>query len=646
MEPTHKPKKSFAGYLCILLLFFFSLYRVLSAPIPQELTVRMSFGQAPEGILSQLFWGEDGALSAQNCVDGVREEDTVSFLLPQPADRLQMLRIDPSNTTEPYRIYDITFFLNDEAFFSLSAADIAKNAFPVNASFAQSKEELLVTPQNADSGLLIDSQALHQAALGAFARRKAGVLRERFFLTLLLCAALTAAFSFRKSLAGFFSSLFKKEASGRFDWFSPAACAVIGAALLSVTAISLFSALGMHPDEWDVKACLDYGMTHFLPPDMRDPAVAYTYSGYGYTKLENYTWYFFLAGKAALICRSMFYTLPYYRIPNLLLFLFMTFYFLRNIRKKKWIMVAFGICAQAWYIFAYTTADALDFVWAFLAICQLADSDSLLFAVTDGTGFSRKKIPGILLLGLLYGMILLGKPNYYSVLALTFFVLLFRLIRQKNKPQKRRLLLQYAAVLCAACLVWFLRAGFDLAYYGTDKAAVKEEMSIRYSDYDKNPSTPLEQQSPSYHMRSKGASLSDFFAENPEWFFMSYKSFCGLLQDNKTGIWYDIVMGILYATLFGGISFCTLYRTSCWDRLEWAAGTLLMAGGVIASIANSYLIDSQAQGRYLLPLVLIAAYLASKRPRLLQSPFYQALLLLAGILSAGYMGLSGVPLFL
>ena len=103
-------------------------------------------------------------------------------------------------------------------------------------------------------------------------------------------------------------------------WFALMATAVMGGACLVVFLIGMFSDLGLHPDEWDVKACLDYGMTHFFPPHMLDPEVAGTYSGYGYTKLENYTWYFFLAGKVALLFKTLFYGIAYYRIPNLILF--------------------------------------------------------------------------------------------------------------------------------------------------------------------------------------------------------------------------------------------------------------------------------------------------------------------------------------
>ena len=52
-----------------------------------------------------------------------------------------------------------------------------------------------------------------------------------------------------------------------------------------------------------------------------------------------------------------------------------------------------------------------------------------------------------------------------------------------------------------------------------------------------------------------------------------------------------------------------------------------------------------AQGRYLLPCILIAGYLASTVPELFQKKIYRTLLSIAGILSVGYFGLVGIPLF-
>lgn len=631
----------------ILILFLVSMLWAFTAPTRQELSVEMYYRNADEYILSQLFWGENGGLSAQNCSDGRREGNIVLFDLPQSPGQLRMLRIDPSNTEAPYSITRIAFLLNGEYFRSMAAPEIAEKFVPVNASVSISGEELIVTPQNTDSGLFIDSAELNESALEASRLLHANQLRQRFFAMLFLAAALMLLVHFAAPLSRYFISLFIKDKSGRFDWFALIATAVMAGALLVVTVIGLLSELGLHPDEWDVKACLDYGMTHFLPPDMRAPAVSDTYSGYGYTKLENYTWYFFLAGKVALLFKAMFYSIRYYRIPNILLFAALAVIFVRNIKKKSWIMVALGICVQAWYIFSYTTADALDFFLSFLAIYELSEKDSLLYRMIESDKITRKNLPGFCLLGMLFGMIALGKLNYLAVLALAFFVLVFRLARRKDKTKRTYLWRNYFCIVGIFAVVVFARAGFDLAYYGLEKTEIKQTMAIQYSDYDKNPSTPVEEQSPSYHMMSKGATLSDFFAENPDWFAMSYKSFCGITPLNDTGKWYYIAMGLLYAGIFLGIGIAAFrQRNNLWGKIEFVTGTLLMIINLAASVINSYVIDSQAQGRYLLPMVLISGYLASRVPQLFEKWYYRALLLCAGVLSIAFFGLVGVPMFL
>lgn len=631
---------------CILILFLASLVWAFRFPVRQELSVEMYYRNAPEGILSQLFWGTDGNLSAENCSDGQRDGNIVLFSLPQSPRELKMLRIDPSNTEEVYSITRISFLLNGEYFRAMNADEILEKFVPVNADLTLSGEELIITSKSADSGLLIDSDELNASAVEASDALRARQIRQRCFSLLFLSAALIALVHCAPSLRRYFISLFSRDECGRFDWFSLIATAVMAGALLVVLVIGLGSELGLHPDEWDVKACLDYGMTHFLPPDMRDPAVANTYSGYGYTKLENYTWYFFLAGKIALLFRTLFYSLPYYRIPNLLLFAALAILFARNIRRKNWLMAALGICVQAWYIFSYTTADALDFFLAFFAVYLLSSEDSLLFRAVDTVKLTGKSIPGFLLLGFLFGMIALGKPNYLSILALVFFVLLFRLIRQKNPEQKKALWRNYFLILGIFAAVFLFRAGFDLYHYGTQKAAVKEAVAIEHAHEDKNPATPVEEQNPSWHMMSRGATLQDFFDENPEWFSMSYKSFCGLIQDTDTGLWYYACMGFFYAVLLAGIACFAFRYGDFWTKLEFLVGILLMAGGVAASVINSYVIDSQAQGRYLLPLILIAGYLASRTPRLFEKWYFRLLLAAAGVFSVGYFGLVGVPLFL
>lgn len=635
--------------LCIVLLFFIFLPAIYFFPTHQELSVEINYREADEGILAQLFWGENGELSAQNCSNGNRNGNVVSFALPIAPSELRIIRLDPSNTDAVYSISKIAFFLNGEEFKAFHASDIAEKFIPVNAKavLSDDNDKLILTPANTDSGLFIDSSELTEAALSFSSEIRALQVKERFFLWLMLIIILMLLIHFYAPLKNYLHILFQKNEYGHYDWLTLSATAVMAGALLVVAVIGLFSDLGLHPDEWDVKSCLDYGMTHFLPPDMRDPEVSNTYSWYGYTKLDNYTWYFFIAGKAALLFQKLFYALPYYRIPNILLFAAIALIVVRNVKEKKWLTVAFGICVQAWYIFSYTTADALDFLWSFLAVYELSFENSLLCKTVTAPRITCRILLKLILLGVLFGMIALGKPNYLSILALAFFVLVFRLAQEKDKTKRSYLWRNYFIIVGVFLLTFTFRASFDLIHYGFDKASVEEQMAIQYCSPDKNPLTPIEEQSASWHMMSKGATLADFFAENPEWFAMTYKSFCGITQLTDTDTWYYILMGILYAGIFISVAVATFrQKNNFWGRMEFAVGTLLMIGGVVASILNSYIIDSQAQGRYLLPLILIAGYLASRTPELFEKKYFRALLIAAGFFSVAFFGLRGVPMFL
>lgn len=639
-------KTSVIFHTVIWTLFALSLLWVFLVPARQEVSVDFYFKQSDPDLQSQLFWAQSGGLSADACADGTREGNIVTFSLPISPDMLQTLRIDPSNTQDVYSISQVGFLLNGEYFLTMSAEQIVEQFVPVNAEVSANDEELTVIPQNTDSGLFLDSPEVNRIAREASDALLVRQVRQRFFAALFCALLLSVLVFFRKNILAFVRTLFTKDASGRFDWFSLIAVAVMSGACLVVFLIGIFSELGLHPDEWDVKACLDYGMTHFFPPHMLDPEVSGTYSGYGYTKLENYTWYFFLAGKVALLFKTLFYKIAYYRIPNLILFGVLAFVFVRNVRRKNWLMAAFGICVQAWYIFSYTTADALDFIFSFCIVWLLADQNSLLYRTVDKQKLSYKDIPAFLLLGVLFGNIVLGKQCYWAMLPLVFTVLLLRLIFQKDKTARKALWRNYFIILGIFFATFAFRASFDLIHYGTDKAGVKQTAAIEHADYDKNPLTPIEEQNRSWHMYAKGDSLMEVFRENPDWFSMTYKSFCGLLQDHSTASWYYWCMGGLYIALFGGVALYSLRKgNTLSDRIIFAVGSLLMVGELAASILNSWLIDSMAQGRYLLPDILIFGYLVSRVPELTGKRWYRALLCAAGALSVAYFGLRGIPEF-
>ena len=110
--------------ICILIFFLCSLPWVFLGPIRQDLTVEMYYRQADDGIAAQLFWGENGELSANRCSDGNREGNIVLFSLSQNPEQVKMLRIDPSNTDATYSITHFGFLLNGQRYLEMNAAQI------------------------------------------------------------------------------------------------------------------------------------------------------------------------------------------------------------------------------------------------------------------------------------------------------------------------------------------------------------------------------------------------------------------------------------------------------------------------------------------------------------------------------------------
>lgn len=426
---------------------------------------------------------------------------------------------------------------------------------------------------------------------------------------------------------------------------------IIGAFII-VCMISFLSEFGKHPDEFDVRACMDWCMNRWIWPDMRlmGAGLGDTYSGYGYTKVCNYTPYFLIFSKISYVFKQFMENLPYYRMPNLLLMTVMTVYIIRKMRDNNWLMLGFGICVQAWYIFSYVTADAEDFLLAFISIAMLADRDSFLWRTLDAGEpdgqtdaeanrsirmFDLQLVIRCIVLGIMYGLMLLGKPYYFATLFLTIIILIRHLIKSEINYRKA-LLGRYILIAGVAFAILAGRALLDFHYYGFDKAQAKAQMSVMYSDYDKNPTTPVEEQTPTYHMASKGYTLSDMFEHEPEWFALSYRSFAA------ASIYYDghmlffTVMGILYIVIYAwmGIHLCRH-----GDIPVFVFCTILNIGSVAASILNSYLIDCQPQGRYLLPIALSTCYLGSRAAELWKNRAFLAVVLAASCVSILFFGL-------
>lgn len=634
--------------IAIILCLIVGLVWAICSPLSYELSARIYYREFQTGITSKIYWTRDDNFTEADSAGEILDDRETLLVLGICPEDLKGVRFDASDLQEKHSIAQLTFLVDGVSCGDMRAQQLYEAFVPVNAEIDVSEETdaLMIYPENGDSGLLLTDENVLEAIRQSADELRGPKMRSRIAVVSLLAATALLCVHLYDRMRTFFISLFGKDEHGKRDIFVYGSFMILLTGAAGVFLIGLFSALGLHPDEWDVKACLDYGMTHFLPPDMRDPAVAGTYSGYGYTKLDNATWYFFLAGKIALISKELFYGLAYYRIPNLLLFAMMILLVLKSVRKQNWLMLCAGISAQVWYIFSYTTADAMDYFAAFLVILQISGEESMLFR-TLSMKKGAKLWMNTVLLGTLFYFVFLGKPYYWSVLGLAFLVLLKRLVESwKDEQIRRQLFSRYLGILLVFFLGIGFRYSFDFIHYGLDKASVEMEMDILYAHYDKNPTTPEEEWCPTYHMMERGYTLMDLWEQTPDWFSQTYKSFCGLIDDTGTTEWYYLVMGILYAFIYLCILHGTFFgKTGIWDKIFFAVGSMLMAAALAASIMNSWMIDSQPQGRYLLPVLLIAGFMASRVHGLAEARYFKVALLAAGILTAGYYILAGVPLF-
>ena len=630
-------KKVRYGDFVVGIIFLIGLVWAVWWPVRQVFTVEVEYAGALPGVWTQLFYrgaGED--FTEENSIGGDVPDGYVRYELGRKYSGIEGLRIDPSNGEEVFAIKAIKYFVNDTEAICYRFDEIEEHFTINNGSYLvdEANGELSITPVGNDVNMI--AKAEH---IGRLVEEKADALVGKditlrmsglFFLALVgLCIV-----HFGERLLIFLDGIFSEKSSR----FCALTVILMFVSMIMVCMIAFSSELGVHPDEWDVVACLKYGMTHWFPPDVRDAQVAGTFSGYGYTKLENGTWYFLIFGKVAWLAQHLFGAVKWFRVPNVLLFLVLGYLYCKNISKKNWLILAAGISVQVFYIFSYTTADAWDFFLAFLVLLQLTDENSILNQAVKLPA-KGKNIFRHVLLGVLFGMLFLGKQVYWVVLLLSFIVLLFQLL-EDSKDEKKVRMRNYGIIIGFFCLTVLTRYGFDFYHYGFEGAQIKEELEIKYADYDKNPTTPAEERCITYHMYENGSKLYKLFEEKPEWFKDTYRSFCGLVDDKETPEVYYSVMGVLYLFLYLCLSYFNLKKENTTVRkVEFSLLTAVMIMNLIASILNSYLIDCQSQGRYLLPVVIVAGYMGYRTPEAFEKKYFKLAALSVNVLSVWYFAI-------
>lgn len=635
MIREHKAKYIFIATVSVLAIIWAMFW-----PIGNKLTLCVTYGDIADGtsISACSEYNSDG-YEETGFYKGSTEGGVAYVNLRWNHDGMTGLMIRPTDGSTPVLMNSVRIFLGntkgDTLICEYDPALVMDKFDIVDGKWSMDESGLIrISPDGENCAIVTKDSELADAIQNVDGALKKQTRLYRFSTTVLILVLAWLAFIHSDRLFAYFEGLDK--------WSIASILAVIVAGA-SVWTIAFKSGI-VHPDEDDVVRCLNWALTHFFPPDMRWEEVAGTYSGYGYTKLSNSTWYFLIAGKIAWIAGKLWPGILYYRVPNVIMLVVMTYIYIREIGRKKWLTLVLGISAQAWYIFSYTTADAMDFFLCFIALVILTDEDSILYkTVQEKTEI--KVLWRHLILGVLFGFIFLGKPNYWAILALAFVILLFKLF-DEEKEGRRGLLINYGVIVGFFALTVLTRYAFDLYHYGFGIGAAKNEMDVLHAAYDKNPTTPVNDIAVTYRMFRYGHPFSELFMAAPTWFRNTYRSFCGLLGDATTNDVYYKIMGILY----GFVTVCLAYfgfksKEDTKGRVKLVIMFVIFAAGFVASMVNSYVSDSQPQGRYLLPMLFTASYIAYETPALFEKKYFKTALIALQVLSAWYFAVRGVLMF-
>lgn len=403
---------------------------------------------------------------------------------------------------------------------------------------------------------------------------------------------------------------------------------ILIAAFIGITMVAFKSPDTIHPDEFQTEPAVLYYIDHNLPPDVRDLDISY-FSGYGMTRLWELNLYYFLAGKTALLTNVSYN----FRLFSVLLSLILVSTAIKHCKKNLFLTLAFVLTPQLWYLFSYATSDAFDYFLSFFCLQQVICSDSSLQKLLHREKGQLKPYH-FLIPGLLFGLMLMAKKNFYLIPLWIGCYLFYELVFAAK--EKRTLLLKrYALVLSLALGVLFLRCAVDYPIYGLEKSEIVDEVIEENSLYEYKPSTPANERAASVTLYEKGVSLKTLLTEM-DFHTLLFQSFSGLYGAYAIGTnpLYYMVYGILFVglLLFGGYRFYSCRPTLC-QKLKYVTSLFLMVLSYALVIYNAYFIDFQPQGRYLFPGLIVFIYTLSLPKDFQQSRLFKLLVLALSLLS-------------
>ena len=412
-------------------------------------------------------------------------------------------------------------------------------------------------------------------------------------------------------------------------YFIPTLGAFSLALILVMAGISGFNT---HPDEFVHVAAGEFYENHSIPPKIGDPAIRHTYSVYGVSRLHSGEIVYLVAGKFLKIFQPLH--IPSFlllRLFNALLFTILVLYAFNKVDFRYFLLPCL-ISPQIWYIFSYCNSEAFAVFISLLAAYQLAAEKSAFTAMLRG---EESKYSGIsvVLLGILFGLLLMQKLNFYFLYLFFLFYFIWK-FRMDGRVWSKKTVYRFCAVVLIGCSVFIAFRGTDAWVNDFNKKELLFEARENYAREMYNPKTPLDKRHAYLQMKERGKTLKHML-QLDRWGEKTFRTSFGVYgyaQYPGTFSYYEYVRltGVLLLLSLvvsvvckGGISGIMLLALS----LGW---TMFFLGGLIQ---HAWTADFQAQGRYLLPVLPVLAILLYHCQKLINKPIFYSLFLISFLLS-------------
>lgn len=378
---------------------------------------------------------------------------------------------------------------------------------------------------------------------------------------------------------------------------------VLFVSLVLVVIMSICSPIYGHADEPVYRYAIDYYLGNLLPPRLDSNLAIGTFSGYGYSRLDEPTWYYFFAGKVAWIFKYFFNCSTYFRSFNVVLYFILIVFIRRKADKNIGLAASLCLSPQIWYLFSYANSDAWDLFWAYIAIYELVDERSALNRLLLDS--KRFDICDLLSIGVVFGILLGSKANFYLILLCVFIDLAIRILSIHKIDSFLCTLKKCVFILIVAVCVFAVHSGFNAIVYGNDnQGAIAIQMQL------KNVGDGIPEIAVGKHIsvQEAGRQVQEIIPDVLKSTFTSSIGAYGWLEYRGNNL-YNSTMFALQLLVVVSL-FITLFREKSVIRKLIAITSIgLIMLAYVLVIYTCYVNDYQPQGRYVITIFPIIGYM-------------------------------------